>query len=248
MSPPPTSIDGTDITGATIDGQEVQEITVDGQTVFEAVNIPDEQDLHAHYNFREYSGTSNFTDLTGNGFDLVNGSITGVTETINGVQAGEFDGVDDTVFTNTFANIPQPVTVFLVCRLDARDTTIHRVTQLSTNGMHFGFDGRNDFDEWTVFIGGEGSRPQGSSDKTVKLLTVLYDDSNSIIRENGVLTGFGGFSGPDMDAVGLGSGNPAFDGQFWDGAIGEVLVYPSDKSAIFSEAESYLASEWGISI
>jgi len=34
---PPTSIDGTDITGATIDGQDVQEITVDGQTVFTAV-------------------------------------------------------------------------------------------------------------------------------------------------------------------------------------------------------------------
>ena len=34
MTPPPTSIDGTDITGATIDGQDVQEITVDGQTVF----------------------------------------------------------------------------------------------------------------------------------------------------------------------------------------------------------------------
>jgi len=33
---PPTSIDGTDITGATIDGTEVTEITVDGQTVFEA--------------------------------------------------------------------------------------------------------------------------------------------------------------------------------------------------------------------
>jgi len=32
----PTSIDGTDITGATIDGQDVQEITVDGQTVFTA--------------------------------------------------------------------------------------------------------------------------------------------------------------------------------------------------------------------
>jgi len=39
MSPPPTSIDGTDITGATIDGQDVQEITVDGQTVFAA--LPD---------------------------------------------------------------------------------------------------------------------------------------------------------------------------------------------------------------
>jgi hypothetical protein len=41
MSPPPTNIDGTDITGATIDGQEVQEITVDGQTVFEAVSLPE---------------------------------------------------------------------------------------------------------------------------------------------------------------------------------------------------------------
>ena len=31
---PPTSIDGTDITGATIDGTDVQEITVDGNVVF----------------------------------------------------------------------------------------------------------------------------------------------------------------------------------------------------------------------
>jgi hypothetical protein len=45
MSPPPTSIDGTDITGATIDGQDVQEITIDGQVVFvastEAVFVDD---------------------------------------------------------------------------------------------------------------------------------------------------------------------------------------------------------------
>ena len=33
----PTSIDGTDITGATIDGTDVQEITVDGDVVFSAV-------------------------------------------------------------------------------------------------------------------------------------------------------------------------------------------------------------------
>jgi len=33
---PPTSIDGTDITGATIDGTDVTEITVDGDTVFTA--------------------------------------------------------------------------------------------------------------------------------------------------------------------------------------------------------------------
>ena len=39
---PPTSIDGTDITGATIDGTDVQEITVDGDVVFSAApsNLP----------------------------------------------------------------------------------------------------------------------------------------------------------------------------------------------------------------
>jgi len=36
----PTSIDGTDITGATIDGQDVQEITVDGDVVFSAQELP----------------------------------------------------------------------------------------------------------------------------------------------------------------------------------------------------------------
>jgi hypothetical protein len=35
----PTSIDGTDITGATIDGTDVTEITVDGQTVFTASQL-----------------------------------------------------------------------------------------------------------------------------------------------------------------------------------------------------------------
>jgi len=51
---PPTSIDGSDITGATIDGQDVSEITVDGNIVFEAgPDIPDSgmfQDPLIQYN------------------------------------------------------------------------------------------------------------------------------------------------------------------------------------------------------
>jgi len=39
---PPTSIDGTDITGATIDGTDVTEITVDGDTVFTSTQIVDD--------------------------------------------------------------------------------------------------------------------------------------------------------------------------------------------------------------
>jgi hypothetical protein len=60
---PPTSIDGTDITGATIDGTDVQEITVDGQSVFTAVppspGFVAENNLVAYYELQ-----TNTNDLT----------------------------------------------------------------------------------------------------------------------------------------------------------------------------------------
>jgi len=63
----PTSIDGTDITGATIDGQDVQEITVDGQTVFTAQTLPVAySNLVAWWPFDAATyGGSNLDDVTG---------------------------------------------------------------------------------------------------------------------------------------------------------------------------------------
>jgi len=58
----PTSIDGTDITGATIDGTDVQQITVDGQTVFTAApDFPLIVDDFESNNLNEYTNTSNFS-------------------------------------------------------------------------------------------------------------------------------------------------------------------------------------------
>jgi len=60
----PTSIDGTDITGATIDGQDVQEITVDGQTVFTAEISTDLTIKADHiYDMGEGSGTTFFDSV-----------------------------------------------------------------------------------------------------------------------------------------------------------------------------------------
>jgi len=66
---PPTSIDGTDITGATIDGTDVQEITVDGQTVFSAASPGADAPRLAQYPFDEGSGTT-AADETGNQADF----------------------------------------------------------------------------------------------------------------------------------------------------------------------------------
>jgi len=68
---PPTSIDGTDITGATIDGTDVQEITVDGQTVFSAGpgGVASGVPIKAHYPITESSGTT-ISDVTGTLTDM----------------------------------------------------------------------------------------------------------------------------------------------------------------------------------
>jgi len=123
---PPTSIDGTDITGATIDGTDVTEITVDGQTVFTAQTLPVAySNLVAWYPFDSAAyGGSNADDVTailgGSGDDTaydgtVNGatyqSSGGVTDISAGANSGgfDFDGIDDfinlgsnTTFNNLF--------------------------------------------------------------------------------------------------------------------------------------------------
>jgi len=114
MSPPPTSIDGTDITGATIDGQEVQEITVDGDTVFTAEQLPvSYSNLVAWYPFdSSFYGGSNANDATAlfnpaesGDSTAYDGSVSGATHQpsagatdINaGANSGafDFDGNDD---------------------------------------------------------------------------------------------------------------------------------------------------------
>jgi len=77
----PTSIDGTDITGATIDGQDVQEITVDGQTVFSAG--PFKAPVNRLYVADFSAGVKQF-DLP-NPFDLTGKTQTG---TLDGSASG----------------------------------------------------------------------------------------------------------------------------------------------------------------
>jgi len=112
----PTSIDGTDITGATIDGTDVTEITVDGQTVFSATTLPVAySNLVAWFPFDsgEYGG-SNADDVTAiigaSGDDTAyDGTVSGATYQSSGgvtdINAGansggfDFDGSNDGITT-----------------------------------------------------------------------------------------------------------------------------------------------------
>ena len=109
---PPTSIDGTDITGATIDGTDVQEITVDGDVVFSAATTAPlvTNNLIQNYDARTLSlsngqSVSQWTDSSGNGFTAsANGNVTYDANALNGNPAVDLDGSDGTYLN--ISNVP----------------------------------------------------------------------------------------------------------------------------------------------
>jgi len=105
----PTSIDGTDITGATIDGTDVQEITVDGDVVFSG--IPDTQ-VYLHDDWgdgklqnRDGGGTTTHNGVTGYyrpEWQILNGSPS--------VQNGDLVlDVGDEIYTDLNLNFNQTI-------------------------------------------------------------------------------------------------------------------------------------------
>jgi len=118
---PPTSIDGTDITGATIDGTDVQEITVDGDTVFTAEpQPPSPGNLLVHIDASQESlsnnaTTSTVTDFSGNGNDFTpfsGGPVTYKTSGIGGQPAFEVN--DDGYESSTSITLNGPYSAAVV--------------------------------------------------------------------------------------------------------------------------------------
>jgi len=126
MTPPPTSIDGTDITGATIDGQDVEEITVDGDVVFSATSLPVAfSDLIAWYPMEaNISGGDEYSDATAlfsgsadsTPYDLIDeGAVFdasfGVTDLNQGANSGSFENVDESQYLVSNVPLSIPITI-----------------------------------------------------------------------------------------------------------------------------------------
>ena len=211
----------------------------DGQTY----GIPDSEDLHSRYDFSEEDGSLPVTDLSENGHDLDNGDYTGVAEDINGVQAGEFDGVDDGVWTSV-STVSEPITVAFVADINS-DDTFQRAVKLQD-----GPDGdlRSSADpsgDWE--IESEGDDIQGG-DVFDKLVIAHFDGGEGVLRVNGTEVA-NGDTPITMDGINIGSRQIEDESSgYFEGAIGEVLIYDSNKSDIFDDIESYLSDKWGISI
>jgi hypothetical protein len=242
MTPPPTSIDGTDITGATIDGQEVQEITIDGQTVF--TGIPDAGELQARYDATALSqsdgqAVSTWTDQASTN-DLTAGTApTYRASGLNGLPVVEFDGNDDFLDVS-FNALSQPNHIFMTCKI------------LQTGGVIF--DADSSFDQailmtgdpaYSLFAGGSLlDGPPATGD--VLLLSALFDGTSSELRiNNGARVATGGAGGLSLDGITLGTDGNQFNDRFCNVSIGEILVYKSDRSGSITEIEQFLTDKWG---
>jgi len=267
MSPPPTSIDGTDITGATIDGQEVQEITVDGATVFSAVNLPVAySNLIAWYPFdSSFYGGADADDVTAlikpsqsgdstayNG--TVNGatyqSAGGVTDINTGTNSGafDFDGSNDVIDVPEYGVFTgnQSVTVTAWANQDQLTGDRGHIFTAQAETL-FEIRNRNNRNEFRVsFVNGGDTLDGGSVPFGVwQHFAAVYDASNGSefyidanLEDTDPTTGdFEPFSSPNN-----GIGAQTDDGRFLDGRVDDVRIYNKALSA--SEiTEIYNAAE-----
>jgi len=245
---PPTSIDGTDITGATIDGTDVQEITVDGQTVFSAgANLP-VSGLSHRYDASELTGTQGAavslledkeatSDLT-----TKSGQPTLETSAQNGLNAVNFDGNDS--LNTGFTTISQPFHVFVVFKFDAVNTNTNNhifcsnTTDVRFRNEHFG----GGLARHQMFAGNGlfGS----ATDTNWHIASTFYNGANSHLRLDGVLDASGDPGANSLDGLIL--GEFLNGGFFMDGKIGEVVVYEGNQTSIESDVESFLNDKWAV--
>ena len=214
----PTSIDGTEITGATIDGQDVSEITVDGETVFTA--IPDSVvDNFEEADLSEYSNTGGF-------------SVTSNTPVSDGVYSLKLinDGqANRMISTSGLANYPERGDTFRFNVQIIDDTALPQTmfgVQDANNFYQISIDDRSDPGEFAFVKTIGGSRTRITTDSVSfstgiwylvevewtdpTITATLYDDSETQVAE---LTA----DDTDFTSGGVGFRGGQFnDDQAWD--------------------------------
>jgi hypothetical protein len=233
---PPINIDGTTVDAITIDGTDVREVTVDGSTVFGG--IPDSGLLHNYDWNSTATTTSTVPDLAGS--DHLTGGFSNLNGSINGIQAGTFDGTDDSLDGTFATSLSQPYTVYFVSRSNDNNG-IQALTDGTSNQSILG---RRFNDDDYQLLAGNTSVNGGSLTTGNEILTARFDGSNSVIRRNGtqVLSGDPGDNGLAGLIVSR-SDLPV------DGVIGQLLVYdPTVSGYSRSDVEQALADKWGIAL
>jgi len=248
---PPTSIDGTDITGATIDGTNVQEITVDGQTVFTAgPPLPTAGLLH-RYDASELTGETDgqnvdtLPDLAGSNDLSRTGTVEYAINAINGLPGLETFQGGDGIMTGGSV-LSQPFAVWYAYDFISSGTESQvfansggfdvgvRPSQVGVNNI---FAGSN-LDAGSPITGQQvaGWEFDGSS-------SAIYDGTTQLVTGNAGSNGTSG--GFILFNRRLSVGND----KALNALYGEMLIYDmSDPGYSETDVANYLGEKWGITV
>ena len=205
--------------------------------------IPDSGLLHRYDWSHDSTTTSTVPDLQGS--EDLTGSFTDLNGSINGIQAGTFDGTDDTLDVDFATTVTQPFEVFSVSDSsdDGTDQDVFDAFKSNVIARR-----RFDSDEYQFFAGTgvNGSIPT----TTPEIHTGVYNGVDSLLRESGTEILSGDVGTNDLDGLTAGSRRADVgNGNWFNGTIGEILIYdPSESGYSRSDVETYLSDKWGIEI
>ena len=156
---------------------------------------------------------------------------------IGGFPSLEFDGSNDRFGTNL--SLSQPYTYIAVVDLfDASETKRILDRDSGDSVLFFTTDG------WILFA---GDSITGSSDDSKQLLVGVFDGGDSLLREDGTETASGDVGSGSPTDIEIGAA--ATGANYWDGYIGEIMIYNDVlTSAEIGSEEERLSDKWGITI
>jgi len=190
---------------------------------------------------------SQLNDKSGNGRHLTQATSgfrpTTGTRTQNGLNVLDYDGTDDFLEAAGFT-IAQPVTVFLVAASDdGGDSTLQKMFDNQATASFF--ISKTAANTWGANAGAAFGGPPIGIDSVAHIHTAVFNGASSI-RYVDASTGAtlnGGANG--LDGVRLANARSGVAGSWWDGPIGEVLVYPSALNTTdVTTVLGYLKAKW----
>ena len=245
---PPTSIDGTDITGATIDGTDVQEITVDGDVVFSGIDMPQPDVGHFRADSLSLSNGQSVTTWTdestqNNDVTVSGGNPIFETNSLNGLPGVDMNGGDFQSVNSI--NTSQPLVGYVVWKY------------AGINNTEVIVDGRDDFrvqlsmrNSTTMRIAAGPSVDFAIPNITNQPVAIKYraDGTNSFVELNGNTV----FSG-DANNIGriggytLGDLNDLRGGIFQSfSTMYELAEFQNPSAQVQADAEAHLSTKWGV--
>lgn len=166
-----------------------------------------------------------------------------VTGALNGLSVVRFDGVSDFLQTAAFTAIPQPTTIFIVCKYT------NQVAQFMCDGIVDGPERQfimvNNAGNNMVRIGTDGAffEPFATIYDTYQLIAAEYNVASSQAWQNGGTAQAGTVANEPLSGITLAA---RLSGTFIGNCdIAEYLLYSAELSAAnFTAVRNYLNAKW----